>query len=192
MFNAFMQRFFEDFESIKQFTRSLDYYQDKLECAHCLKQDQFVSHGIVYKQRSMLLSEPVGKRIFCSNRYGRSGCGRTFQLYVASELPSFQYGTAHLFVFIASLLANMTVIKSYEKATGQSVSRNAWRWINKLMCRLIDYRSVLRTRAETISTQFRAKARRLQVLLPTIAQLFSRLKEHPCAIYQLLSQSSFI
>ena len=63
-----MQRFFEDFESIKQFTRSLDYYQYKLECAHCLKNDQFVSHGIVYKQRSLTLSEPVGKRILPTGR----------------------------------------------------------------------------------------------------------------------------
>ena len=187
-----MQRFFEDFKAIKQFTLSLDYYQDELECSHCLKNDQFVSHSIVYKQRSMTLSEPVGKRIFCSNRYGRSGCGRTFQLYVADELPSYQYSAAHLFIFVASLLENLTVPESYEKATGQSESRNAWRWINKLMCRLIDYRSVLRVRAEIISTQFKSSVRRFKILLPTLARLVAQCSGCPCAHYQLAHQSPFI
>ncbi len=44
-----MQRFFDDFDSIHQFTRSLDYHQDRLTCTHCLKNDQWVSHGVVYK-----------------------------------------------------------------------------------------------------------------------------------------------
>ncbi len=101
-----MQRFFEDFESIQQFTHSLNYHQNQLECSHCLKCDQFISHGIVFKQRSIDVKEPVGKRLFCSNLYGRSGCGRTFQLYVASEIPSFQYGAAPLIIFLASLLAS--------------------------------------------------------------------------------------
>ena len=166
-----MQRFFEDYESIKQFTLSLDYHQDQLECAHCLKNDQFVSHGIVYKQRSMTLSEPVGKRIFCSNRYGRSGCGRTVQLYVADEFPSFQYGAAVLFIFIVSLLANLTVPESYEKATGQSESRNAWRWLNRLIRRLTDYRRFLKVRLDSISTQFKAHVRRLRILLPRLERL---------------------
>lgn len=187
-----MQRFFEDFESIKQFTRSLDYNQDKLECAHCLKNDQFVSHGIVYKQRSMTLSEPVGKRIFCSNRYGRSGCGRTVQLYVASEFPSFQYGAAHLFVFIVSLLANLTVTESYEKATGQSESRNAWRWLNGLIRRLTDYRCFLKVRLDSISTQFKTSVRRLQILLPTLKRLVAEFFNYPCSSYQLIHQRAFI
>jgi len=114
-----MQRFYENFKSIDVFTLSLDVHQDKLECAHCLKNDQFVSHGVVYKQRSIHQSEKVGKRIFCSNRDGRSGCGRTFQLYVASEIPGCRYGAAQLLVFITSLLANLTITESYQQATGQ-------------------------------------------------------------------------
>lgn len=187
-----MQRFFEDFKSITQFTRSLDYNQDKLECAHCLKKDQFVSHGIVYKQRSMTLSQPVGKRIFCSNRYGRSGCGRTFQLYVADEFPSFQYGTAVLFIFIVSLLADLTVPDSYEKATGQSEARNAWRWLNRLIRRLTDYRHFLKVRLDSISTQFKTPVKRLQILLPTLKRLVADFLNDPCSSYQLIHQRAFI
>jgi hypothetical protein len=32
-----------------------------------------VSHGFIYNQHASAEKEPVGKRVFCSNRHGRSG-----------------------------------------------------------------------------------------------------------------------
>ncbi|MFQ3248044.1 MAG: hypothetical protein ACI9SP_004704 [Arenicella sp.] len=84
-----MQRFFDSFSIINLFTLSLDHHQNKTQCAHCLKNNQFISHGIIYKQTSIAERKPVGKRIICSNRYGRSGCGRTVQLYVSNRIPRF-------------------------------------------------------------------------------------------------------
>ncbi len=186
-----MQRFFEDFESIQQFTLSLDYHQGKLECMHCLKNDQFVSHGIVFKQRSIDIKTPIGKRLFCSNRYNRSGCGRTFQLYVASEIPSFQYGAAQLFIFLASLLTNITITQSYQRATGQFEPRNAWRWLNKLMFKLPDYRSFLKTRADSLSMCFISRTKQLQHLLPTLTRLITKADGCPCSDYQYTEQKPF-
>lgn len=85
-----MPKYFNDMDTLHRFTLEIDRYQDELQCHHCAKNDQFVSHGFIYKQRSQSLREAVGKRIFCSNRYGRSGCARTFRLYIATELPSLQ------------------------------------------------------------------------------------------------------
>lgn len=187
-----MQLFFKDIESLDRFTLSLDLHQDSLACDYCSSSDQFVSHGFVYKQRSQTLSEAVGKRIFCSNRNGRSGCGRTVRLYIASESPSLQYSTVHLFTFLCALLANLTVKAAYQKVTRWSKPRNAWRWLNKLDRRLMEYRCFLQTRSDVISTSFESRPRRLQILLPTIAQLFSKLEAPPCAHYQRLSQLRFI
>ncbi len=186
-----MKRFFENFEAITQFTRSLD-YQDTLECAFCFKSDQFVSHGIVYKQRSIAIEDPVGRRIFCSNRYGRSGCGRTFQLYVADEIPSFHYGAAQLFAFIHSLFTHLTLDQAYEQATGQIEPRNAWRWLNKLSRRLCDFRRFLCFKTSTSSHLFKHRPKRLQILLPTLLQLFGKSTDCPCSLYQLRQQSAFI
>ena len=55
-----MKQFYPDFESIHVFTLSLDFHQNELECAHCRQNDQFVSHGIIYKQRSGSFTEKVG------------------------------------------------------------------------------------------------------------------------------------
>lgn len=185
-----MQRFFENIASIDAFTRSLDYRQDVLECKHCLKNDQFVSHGFVYKQRSSLICEPVGKRLFCSNRYGRTGCGRTVQLYIASEFPSLHYGATVLFVFIVALLSPLTISEAYLKATGQLDTRHAWRWMNKLMLRISEYRCYLKSPAKRIINIVTFQVRRSQILLPTLAQLM--ICTGHCSQYQLINQKPFI
>lgn len=187
-----MKRFYPDFDTLDRFTLALDYHQEQLECTHCLKCDQFVSHGIIYKQRSIAHCEAVGKRIFCSNRYGRSGCGRTFQLYVASEVPFFRYCAAHLFVFITSLLASFSVKQAYHSATGQSTTRNAWRWLNRLTLNLSRFRVFLNHRIETSCNRFQARVRRFQILFPTLVQLSVHFKAQPCTGYQLVEQIAFI
>lgn len=187
-----MQRFFENIALLDAFTNSLDYHQDCLECEHCLKNGQLVSHGFIYKQRSQLVSEPIGKRLFCSNRYGRTGCGRTVQLTVASECPSLHYGAAALLIFISSLLAHLCVNEAYQKATGQFDARNAWRWLNKLIYRLSDYRHFLKTRTKSASNPFATSVRRFQILLPTLARIVACARDCACAHYQFVCQKSFI
>jgi len=189
-----MQRFYSDFDSLNHFSLSLDYHQSELQCAFCFKSDQFVSHGIVYKQRSMCVSEKVGKRLFCSNRYGRSGCGRTFQLYVCSEMPRFRYGTAHVLVFITALLAQFSVTQAYVKATDQRFGepRQAWRWLHKLMFKLSDYRTFLSTRTSQQMTSFGDRSLRLQHLLPTLARLRAFSTKCFCSAFQTQSQHTFL
>lgn len=186
-----MKRFYSDFDSIHAFTLSLDYHQSELECTHCLKNNQFVSHGIIYKQRSIDLAEKVGKRLFCSNRYGRSGCGRTFQLYIAAEVPSYRYGAAHLYLFITALMVNRNVDEAYHQATGQLETRNAWRWLKQFMFKLSHYRSFLKYRHAEIFDFFRSESRYLKHLLPTLARLFT-LTNNGCVDYQKDQQQSFI
>ncbi len=186
-----MKRFYPDFESLNAFTLSLNYHQDKLACTHCTKNDQFVSHGIIYKQRSSTFSEKVGKRIFCSNRYGRKGCGRTFQLFVASEIPCFRYGAAHLFIFITALLENSTICDAYHQATGQSEYRNAWRWLKKILLNISEYRSYLRTRIDVFFKKFSTTSNYLIHCLPTLSRLFFT-NNNGCLNYQLSQQKSFL
>lgn len=185
-----MQKFFKDYNSINQFSLSLDYHQNELECVHCLKNDQFVSHGIIYKQRVNAFAEKVGKRLFCSNRSNRKGCGRTFQIYVASEVPSFRYGASHLFIFITTLLANVNIEEAYYQATEQLETRNAWRWLKKLKFKLCDYRSFLKVRLALPSNQLASPCNSLTHLLPTFSRLFTS-SNNPCVNYQLSQQQPF-
>jgi len=186
-----MKRFYPDFNAINVFTLSLDFHQNDLECAHCFKNDQFVSHGVIYKQRSGTLAEKVGKRIFCSNRYGRTGCGRTFQLYVANEIPTFRYGASHLFIFITALMASLNIDEAYHQATGQTETRNAWRWLSKLMSQLSEYRSILKSLTNHHLHLIISLSPVLKHLLPTLSRLFSSNK-NGCFDYQLSQQRAFL
>ena len=185
-----MKRFYPDFNTIDAFTLSLDFHQNELECAHCSKHDQFVSHGIIYKQRSSTLVEKVGKRIFCSNRYGRTGCGHTFQLYTAHEIPSSRYGVATLFIFIAALIANQSISEAYIKATGQTEFRNAWRWLSRLMLKLSEYRSFLKVRKDGSFDLSHSTPSSLKYLLPTFVRLFIS-NNNGCFDFQIAQQQPF-
>jgi hypothetical protein len=187
-----MQRFFDSFESIQQFTFSLDFHQDQLECQFCLKPDQFVSHGIVYKQHSIDIKEAVGKRLFCSNRYARSGCGRTFQLYVASFIPSLHYGAAHLMAFISGLFSGFSVEQAYSSATQSADTRNSWCWLKRLRLKLSEFRRFLSLKNTLPSQRFSSRSHSLQLLLPSLSDLFSHDPDCACMHYQQQHQSAFI
>jgi hypothetical protein len=189
MSNTVMQRFFDTFSSIDLFTLSLDHHQDKTQCAHCLKNNQFISHGIIYKQTSIAERKPVGKRIICSNRYGRSGCGRTVQLYVSNRIPRLHYDASVVFAFISLLLAKVCVTQAYQQATGQFEARHAWRWLSKLMRQLSAYRGTLISRTNAVIEH---QSKRLRLLLPTLTQMIAQTNPSLCAFYQVNHQRAFM
>jgi hypothetical protein len=75
-----MRLFFPDFDTLHRFTLELDRHQEALTCHHCARRGQLVSHGFVYRKQHNADKQPVAKRIFCSNRHGKTGCGRTRRL----------------------------------------------------------------------------------------------------------------
>jgi hypothetical protein len=115
----------------------------------------------------------VGKRIFCSNRSGRTGCGRTVQLYLSTEIPSLHYGASQLFIFITALLANLSMTAAYQKAVNAPDARHAWRWFKKCFQQLIVYRRYLHRDDQQNFLLEPSQSRSRQCLLPTLQALFS-------------------
>lgn len=187
-----MIKFFNTLQSMHQFTRSLDLHSDQLQCQHCFKNDQFVSHGFIYKKQHQSNKQAVGKRIFCSNRLSHTGCGSTWQLYLSHEIPALHYSTLAIFAFVCSLMASLSIQSAYKQATGTDDPRNAYRWLCRLQKKLMDYRCLLKKRTPPGSQTFQSRCKRFQQLLPTLQRLFQLMKELPCANYQCLSQSHFI
>ena len=187
-----MNRFYPDIQSLEALTLSLQLYQDAFSCHHCQKVGQLISHGYVYKQITSQQRQVVGKRVcvLCSRRYGRSGCGRTRQLYVAQFFPSFRYGAAHLFVFMSLILIGQTIDEAYYQATGQPQTRHAGRWLQRLMFKLSELRSFLQTQPNAQPTLRQRLSRRLKLLLPSHAQLVSRFPQATYAHFQLQAQLS--
>lgn len=187
-----MDRFYPDIESLDAFTLSLAGLGEKIQCNHCQQYGQMVSHGFIYHQHASAEKVPVGKRLFCSNRHGRSGCGRTHQLYVAHRFPYLRYGAAQLLIFLTSLLIGSHLEDAYEAATGQVEPRNAWRWLKRLKLNLTDFRCFLYAHSRPMEAAVQLKNQRLSLLFSTLQPLLSLFPRCPCCQYQIQQQRAFI
>ncbi|HET8697687.1 MAG TPA: hypothetical protein VFO94_09390 [Gammaproteobacteria bacterium] len=78
-------------------------------CPHCKKNGTLIGHGYLrgYAERGQ---ERVlrGRRLFCSNRHRRSGCGRTFSVKLSTVIAGFMVRTLTLFRFASAVVGGLT------------------------------------------------------------------------------------
>lgn len=185
--------FFDSLDALTRFMASLDCQSPCFACARCGRCDQFVRHDFVYKKGHHGKVQCVGKRLFCSNRNGRSGCGATLRLYLASRVPRLFHGAAALTAFVMALIAGLSIGDAYRKATLAGDPRNAYRWLDRLERKLIDFRAALARRIVLPAKAFALRTRRLQLLLPTIEALVAHKVGEPLGVrYQLHLQRAFV
>lgn len=159
----------------------------ELCCDRCGLDDQFVSHGFVYQKQHQSQPVRVGKRLCCSNRFGRSGCGKTVRLYLADAIPRLHYSAQVVSLFLVALLQGSSVISAYQQAIGsEREARQAWRWIGRLYRQLPLWRADFEKRSESLVKKGSA---RLQVLLCSVADLLSQYGG--CFGFQALRQRAF-
>jgi hypothetical protein len=185
-----MQVYFPSFEAIEQHTRQLQYQP----CRHCQQTQQLISHGRVYKKRPGAAPEPVGKRVFCSNRNHHTGCGRTMRLYLGATVRRLHYAGLQMVAFVLGLLTPLTVQVAYFRATGTTEPRHAYRWLAKLEARMGDYRSLCHTvpLPASPSPSVRQPSLRRRLLTSTLGQLLMRFGQPLCASFQQQLQRSFL
>jgi hypothetical protein len=118
-----MQTYYPSLDAIHQQTLQLELEQ----CQHCQQTHQLVSHGFIRKKRNCADRQAVGKRVFCSNRHQRTGCGRTMQLYLDSTLRYLHHAGSAVVAFVLLLLAGIPIGLAYMQATGKDTPRHAYR-----------------------------------------------------------------
>ncbi len=136
-------------------------------------------------------AEVVGKRIVCSNRYGRGGCGHTRQLYLEGVIPRRHYRLSAVIAFIHALLGGQRVEQAYLNAVDAFAkeARHAWRWVASLFRQLTTWRTLLSKPAETFVS--RGRSERLRRLLPTLERLLNSSAVDDIANYQQTYQRAF-
>jgi len=187
-----MKSYFESLESLQQFTSSLKLYGYQVTCKKCHKCDQFVAHDFIYKKQKNGRKKIIGKRIYCSNRSGRKGCGSTLRLYLKETLPRLQYSTSQLQTFIEALCRGTSIQYAYKTATQVDDPRNAYRWLNKLFYKLSDYRVLIASHYRHLMTGSHFRTRRFQLLLPTLERLLSLQSAPSINDFHLSHQKGFI
>jgi len=181
---------YDSIETIERVTNTLD--SSPLACPKCKRAPPLVSHGFVYKYLSSKDKIEVGKRLWCSYRYGRRGCGATVRLYVAEIIPRHRYTATELTVFLVTLMSSLSISTAYLAATDSDAHRNAYRWINKLKQRLSIYRAFLNYRTEYSTQALASIPAPLRTLVPTLIALKEKLGDALCQRFQTLTQSAFM
>lgn len=133
-----MQIYYPSLQAIHQQTLQLESEQ----CIHCGKTHQLVSHGFIRKKCASGDPQAVGKRVFCSNRHQRTGCGQTTQLYLDSTLRYVHHAGSAVVAFVLLLLAGISIAVAYMQATKAQSPRHAYRWLQRLDAQMSAYRSL--------------------------------------------------
>jgi hypothetical protein len=79
-------------------------------CPHCRETGTLIGHGFLrgYAERGSGLVVR-GRRIFCSNRGRRPGCGRTFSVKLQTVVSGFVVSTVTLWCFVQAVLGGLTL-----------------------------------------------------------------------------------
>ena len=198
-----MNRFFSCLVQLHQFTLNLSFHSQGTQCSKCLKFNQFTSHGYFYKNKSQGQPLTCGKRIFCSNRNGRSGCGATFRLYLSHTIPNFTVSASVISIFILALFQGFSIQNAYFKATKREEPRQAYRWIKRIQLAQILFRQNLSNQQSTNNRSNntinplvyfnidKIGNLRLRNFLEPLASYFSIHIQNTCCEYQTHFQCSF-
>jgi transposase-like protein len=162
-------------------------------CHHCRQTHHLVSHGFIRKKRAGAEPEAVGKRVFCSNRYRHTGCGRTMQLYLDTTIRYLHHASGRVMALLGALLAGSSIARAYREATGTDGPRHAYRWLQRFVARMSDYRRLLQHPPLMASPQAApsSHAVRRGLLSSTFSALQVQLGQPLCQRYQALSQQPF-
>ncbi len=135
-----LPRFAENREALDVLLNSLPL----LPCAHCGSCGYLVGHGFLrgYAERgsSRLLR---GRRILCSNRGSRRGCGRTTSTLLARFIERCIVTAASLWALFSSLAQGLSVERAALETSFPQTLRSAYRCAAALKLRSLTWRSWL-------------------------------------------------
>lgn len=79
-----------------------------MPCPHCRVVGALIRHGFLhgFDETSPHRKTPRARRVFCSNRHRRPGCGRTFSVWLADKIRRLSLTTRGLLRFLTRVVAD--------------------------------------------------------------------------------------
>jgi hypothetical protein len=98
-------------------------------CPHCKGLGTLIRHGFLYgfDESSPQKKTVRARRIFCSNRNARPGCGRTFSVWLADKIRRLSLTTAALWLFLQQAIG--LGILAAGRALGCGLTDRTWQRI---------------------------------------------------------------
>lgn len=87
----------------------------QMPCPHCKEIGSLILHGYLYGYDEKVYGKRIirGRRIFCSNRRRRKGCGRTFSLLKSNMLKGFNIGAESFWRFLRGIVKGRDKIQAF-------------------------------------------------------------------------------
>jgi hypothetical protein len=101
------------------------------QCPHCKTVGTLIRHGCLYgyDESSPRRKTVRARRIFCSNRNARPGCGRTFSIWMADKIRRLSLTTRGLWRFLQRAVAGS--VAAAILAADSHLSARSWQRIWK-------------------------------------------------------------
>jgi len=164
-------------------------------CPHCKHVGALNRHGFLkgYDEHNFKQKAVRALRVFCSNRRGSGGCGRTFSIWIADKVKRLFLDAKDLWRFLEQAGEDGNRAQAFKKlacSLSDSAPYRIWK-------RFLQAQSAIRTTLAALcsppkpqhSHQYRCAA------TATLAHLQEAFKDstlNPIAAYQVQSQSFFI
>lgn len=134
-------------------------------CPHCELSGFLILHGYLYgycEQDDSLIQR--GRRIYCSNRNNKNGCGRTFCIRPASVLPKLRISAQSLWRFLDNVKNGFCLTCAFRAAKGTMSQSSVYRLFKKFSLNQTRIRTVL-SRAKDPPTAEHVQAPFVQTIL---------------------------
>jgi hypothetical protein len=186
-----MRRYGWYFKSKDEFDQL--YFQLKLiSCPFCMRRGCLILHGHLppaYRERGTEKTSR-GRRIFCSNRKRRSGCGHTFSVVASNILKRYIIGTTSLWHFLMLIARRMNI----PAALSQLKLPFSLSWGYAIRRRFLQYQTRLRTRLYLLMPEppTPAATAPFRQTLAHLARCFPAPETDPIAAFQAHFQKPFL
>lgn len=86
-------------------------------CPHCGRTGTLIGHGMLFGYAERTQERVVrGRRLFCSNRNRRPGCGRTLSIWLGAVIAGFVVRTRTLSHFVGEITEGKTRKAAWKRA----------------------------------------------------------------------------
>lgn len=109
-------------------------------CPHCKSVGTLIRHGFLYGfDESSPRQETVrARRIFCSNRNARPGCGRTFSVWIADKIRRLSLTTGALWQFLLCVVGSgmLAAIRALNCHLSDRTLQRIWKRFGLAQCKI--------------------------------------------------------
>lgn len=135
-----MVRFYKNLEQFQSFYVKLKF----MRCPHCHLAGCLILHGYLYGHSDRGNRRITrGHRIYCSNRYRKTGCGKTFCVLTAEVIPRFTVSARGLWSFLANIKNGLAPARAFRMTECRMAQTTIYRLFKTFVAHQVRIRCLL-------------------------------------------------